>query len=109
MPAIHDLQSYMDALRASFDTERAGDREMTVQYIFTGEVNGACYATIAHGAVLVAEGRHPAPTTAVTADFELWMRVIAYHIDPLMAYQEGLFSVEGDMEALLESDICFRR
>lgn len=109
MPAIYDLQSYMDALRASFDPERAGDREMTLQYIFTGAVTGACYATIAHGALQVAEGRHPAPTAAVTADFELWTRVIAYHIDPLMAYQEGRFSVEGDMEALLESDVCFRR
>ena len=51
----------------------------------------------------------PAPTVAVTSDFDVWMRVIAYQHDPLMAYQEGLFTVEGDMEKLLESDTWFRR
>jgi putative sterol carrier protein len=99
----------MDALRAAFDAERVGETRATVQYLFTGAVTGACYASVADGALLVAEGRHPAPTVAVTTDFELWKQIIAYHHDPLMAYQEGLFTVEGDMETLLESDTWFRR
>lgn len=109
MPGIHSLQEYVEALRASFDAERAGETRATVQYIFTGAVTGACYASVADGALLVTEGLHPAPTVAVTTDFDLWMQVIAYHRDPLMAYQEGLFTVEGDMETLLESDVWFRR
>jgi putative sterol carrier protein len=109
MPAIHDLQGYMDALCASFVAERAAGRSVTLQYIFSGSVTGACYAVIADGAMTVAEGRHPAPTASVMADFDLWLRIIAYHLDPLMAYQEGLFAIEGDMETLLESDAWFRR
>jgi hypothetical protein len=45
----------------------------------------------------------------VTTDFDLWLRIVAYHIDPLMAYQEGLFAVEGDVELLLEVDSWFAR
>lgn len=109
MPGMTDLEGYMAALRASFDAQRADQRRVTVQYTFTGAVSGACYAVIADGALCVAEGRHAAPTVAVTADFDLWRRIVTYEIEPLMAYQEGLYAVEGDLEALIEADNLFRR
>lgn len=109
MSTIHDLPSYMDALRASFDAERASDRNVTLQYVFTGTVTGACYAQIANGALTVAEGRAPAPTVTVTADFELWLRIVNYELDPLMSYQEGLYTIEGHVETLLEADSWFNR
>ncbi|HEU5346466.1 MAG TPA: hypothetical protein VFU60_19105 [Ktedonobacterales bacterium] len=109
MPAISDLQGYMDALRDSFNPERACGRRITLQYCFTGSVTGVCHAVIADGALMVAEGRHPAPTATVTADFDLWLRVISYQLDPLLAYQEGLYAVEGDVETLIESDAMFTR
>lgn len=109
MPPIQSLQDYMDALRRSFDATRAAGQRATLQYIFTGSATGACYAVVADGAITVVEGLAPAPTVTVTSDFDVWMRVIAYHHDPLMAYQEGLYTVEGDMETLLESDTWFRR
>lgn len=109
MPGIHDLQGYIAALRATFDAERAPQLRMTVQYLFSGAVNGACSASLADGALVVAEGCHPAPTVTVRSDFELWMRIVSYEIEPLMAYQDGLYTVEGDIEALIELDACFRR
>lgn len=110
MPAISDLHGYMDALRASFNAERAGGRSLILQYCFTGAESGACYAVITNGALTtVAAGRHPSPTATVTTDFDLWLRVISYQLDPLLAYQEGLYAVEGDVEALIESDAMFTR
>ncbi len=109
MPGIHSLEGYMDALRASFVAERSAGRQVTLQYIFSGAVTGDCYAVIADGAIQVAEGRHPAPTATVLADFDLWLRVVAYHLDPLIAYQDGLFRVEGDIEALIGADAWFQR
>jgi hypothetical protein len=109
MPGISDLQGYMAALEASFDAERACSRPITVQYLFTGAVNGACHAVLANGALAVAEGIHPAPTVTVTSDFDLWNRIVTYEIDPLMAWQDGLYQAEGDLEALIELDACFRR
>jgi putative sterol carrier protein len=109
MPPIQSLQDYMNALRSSFDAPRAAGQRATLQYIFTGSATGACYAVIADGAVTVVDGMATAPSVTVTSDFDVWMRVIAYHNDPLIAYQEGMFAVEGDMEKLLESDTWFRR
>ncbi len=109
MPGISDLQGYMAALKASFDAERVCPRPITIQYRFTGAVNGACYAVMANGALAVAEGIHPAPTVSVTTDFDLWNRIVTYEIDPLMAWQDGLYQAEGDLEALIEIDAYFRR
>ncbi len=109
MPSISDLQGYMDALKSSFDAERACSRPVTVQYFFTGAINGACHVVMANGALTVAEGIHPAPTVSVTSDFDLWTRIVTYEIEPLMAWQEGLYQVDGDIEALIEIDACFRR
>lgn len=109
MPGISDLQGYMDALKSSFDAECACSRPITVQYRFTGAVNGACHAVVANGALVVAEGIHPAPTVSVTSDFDLWTRIVTYEIEPLMAWQDGLYQIEGDIEALIELDACFRR
>jgi hypothetical protein len=44
----------------------------------------------------------------VHADFDLWLRVISHDIDGLMAFQEGLFTVDGDVITLMESDLWFR-
>lgn len=109
MPGISNLQGYMDALKSSFDVECACSRPITVQYRFTGAVNGACHAVMANGALTVAEGIHPSPTVSVTSDFDLWTRIVTYEIEPLMAWQDGLYQIEGDIEALIELDACFRR
>lgn len=112
MPTFRDTQSYLSAMRATFDGERARGKRVTLQYIFTGAVEGACYATIADGELYVAEGRCPAhaiPDATVTVDFTLWQRMLAYREDMLLAYQAGRFTVEGDVETFMESDSWFRR
>ena len=109
MPAANTLESYMALARDSFDPERAAGRSASLQYNFTGAVTGACYIIIHDGALVVAEGHCAAPTATVTSDFDLWLRIISYDLDPLIAYQEGLFTVDGDLETLLESDAWFRR
>jgi putative sterol carrier protein len=109
-PASYDdLPGYIAVLRATFDAAATGGRGFVIQYDFTGRVAGVCHATIASGALSVALGPAPAPDVIVTADFDLWRRVLAHQVDGLMAWQEGLFTVTGDMETLMESDLWFRR
>ncbi len=99
----------MALARDSFDPERAAGRNVSLQYVFTGSVTGACSIVIRDGILVVAEGHCAAPTATVTSDFDLWLRVVSYDLDPLMAYQDGHFTVDGDLETLLESDAWFRR
>lgn len=109
MPPIQSVREYVDALRGSFDPSRAVGQTATVQYIFTGAVTGACYMRVVDGALTVGEGQTPNPTVTVTSDFTTWMRVVNYDHDPLLAWQEGLYTVDGSMEQLIECDAWFPR
>jgi putative sterol carrier protein len=107
--AIGTLEDYLRSMQATFVPERTRGKRAILQYNFSGRVSGACYAVIEGGALQVAEGTHPVPTATVEADFDLWLQILAYHIDGLMAYQEGRYRVLGDIETLMESDTWFAR
>lgn len=107
--AIETVEDYLRSMRAAFVPERARGKRAVLQYHFTGRVVGACYAVIDDGTLQTHEGTHPAPTATVEADFDLWLRILAYNVDGLMAYQEGRYRVLGDIETLMESDTWFAR
>ena len=107
--AIQTIDEYLHAMKTSFIPTAAGSRSLVLQYEFTGREQGACYAAIAGGEIQVARGAHPAPSVVVKADFDLWLRIISHDIDGLMAYQDGMYSVEGDYLSLMDSDLWFTR
>lgn len=107
--AIRSIDDYLQALKSSFMPAAAGDRSAVLQYEFTGGDTGVCHAVIAAGDIQVARGPHPSPSVTVRSDFDLWMRIIRHDVDGLMAYQEGLYAVEGDFLALMDSDLWFAR
>lgn len=106
---ITTIDDYIKAMQASFVPEKARGAHAVLQYQFTGCQTGACYAIVEDGTLRVARGTHPAPTATVTVDFDLWMRILAYEVDGLLAVQDGQYQAEGDLETLIESDTWFRR
>ncbi len=103
------IEGYLQAMQATFSPERALGRHAVLQYHFTGSQVGACYAVVADGVLHTGLGEHASPTAAVTVDFDLWMRILAYEEDALLAYEDGKYTVTGDMEALMDSDAWFVR
>ena len=106
---IATLDDYMSLARKSFLPERTHGRNVTLQYHFGGRVTDSCYVQVQDGALVVAPGTHPHPTATVRVDFDLWLRILSYQVDGLMAYQAGEYQVEGDLETLMESDTWFGR
>jgi putative sterol carrier protein len=106
---ITTIDDYMRLARQSFVPEHAHGRSAVLQYHFTARVTGSCYVQIENDTLLVARGTHPSPTTTVWVDFDLWLRILSYEVDGLIAYQAGQYQVEGDLETLMESDTWFRR
>ncbi len=103
------LNEYVAGLERTFSPEKTEGAHAVLQYVFSGRVPGACYAEIADGTLRTGEGYHPAPTVTVRADFDLWQRIITYRMDGLLAYQNGEYAVEGDVETLMLSDTWFVR
>lgn len=103
------IAEYLRGLEETFSPPRAAGRRAVLQYVFSGSQSGVCHAVIEGGAIRVAAGPHPAPTATVETDFDLWMRVMAYQEDALLAYQAGRFRVVGDGDLLMEADSWFPR
>ena len=103
------ITDYLRELEEMFSPQRAAGRRAVLQYVFSGSQAGVCHAVIEGGTIRVACGPHPAPTATVETDFDLWMRVMAYQEDALLAYQAGKFRVSGDGELLMEADSWFPR
>lgn len=105
--AIDSIDDYLHALKSSFTPSAAGNRTMVLQYDFTGRDTGICHAVIAAGTIQVARGSHPSPTVVVRTDFDFWLRIVTHDVDGLIAYQDGLFTVEGDIISLMDADLWF--
>ncbi|WIG61658.1 MAG: hypothetical protein OJF49_004406 [Ktedonobacterales bacterium] len=103
------IESYLRSMEATFVPEKCQRTHAVLQYVFTGSQCGVCHAIIGDGTITTAIGAHPAPSAIVTSDFDLWMRLLAYEQDPLLAYQGGWYQVEGDVTLLMESDAWFAR
>ncbi|MBF6592767.1 MAG: hypothetical protein IVW57_19825 [Ktedonobacterales bacterium] len=106
---IQTIEHYMAAMRMTFSPERAQGQRAVLQYAFTGRESGTCHAIVADGTLEVAVGPHATPTVAVHVDFDLWMAILAHEVDGLIAYQEGQYTVGGDLVVLLDSNAWFVR
>lgn len=102
------IEDYLRLMEQSFLPERTLDKHAVFQYVFSGSNTGICHAVIDRGTLRTGLGPHPAPTATVCVDFDLWMRILSYETDGLLAYQEGAYSVIGDGETLMEGDTWFR-
>lgn len=103
------IDEYLSRLRETFRPERSEGRRAVVQYEFTGREAGNCHMVIADGTIIVERGTFPNPDVTVKVDFDTWLRIVTYQIDPLIAGQDGLFAVDGDAMLLMESDMWFER
>lgn len=103
------IDEYLTMLRRSFQPERARDAHAVFQYEFSGSQEGVCHIIVDAGTLHTARGPHPHPLATVRADFDLWLRTVTYQEDPLLLYQAGVYSVTGDVEALMIADTWFKR
>jgi putative sterol carrier protein len=103
------IDDYLRSMEKTFVPERAQGKHAVLQYVFSGSQTGACYALIEDGCLRVVRGEHPAPTVTVSCDFDLFLRIVAYEEDGLLAYEDGRYRVEGDILTLMESDTWFAR
>ena len=107
--AITTIDELLASMQSSFVPERAQGHTATIQYRFSGRETGSCYAIVEGGTLRTAHGEHATPDVTVTSDFDLWLRILAYEEDALMAWQAGKYTITGSMETLMDSDLWFTR
>jgi hypothetical protein len=107
IPRPHSLDDYLILMHLAFSAKGAGDAKATVQFEFTGEVEGDCNIVIDNGTIEGSIGKASQPNAIVRAPFELWMDIIAGKANPIQMFMEKKCSAEGDLSMLMKMSQWF--
>jgi len=82
---------------------------MTMQYNFSGEVEGNCYLAIENGQMTAVEGLADKPDLTINSPFEVWMDILTRKAEGAEMLMEGKYTVEGQTDLLLNMGTFFGR
>jgi len=109
IPRPDSLQTFMLLSKMGFNRKGAGDIEATLQYRFSGAVEGGCYFSIDKGSISAEEGFCEDASLTIDTPFDMWMDIMTGKVDGQAMFMEQKYSVEGDLELLLKMGELFGR
>ena len=107
MPRPGSINSYIEIMKLGFNAGSTNGLEAKIQFNFSGENQGSCFFSIADGTINVQQGNLNQPDLTVNTPFEIWMDVITGKADGQQMFLEQKYTVEGDLELLMQLDQLF--
>ncbi len=102
IPRPDSMESFMAILSFKFNNDAPGDLEATLQFTFSGEVEGFCHFLIKDGKSTAESGALDTPDVTVETPFELWMDIMTGKADGQQMFLEEKYKVHGDFELMLK-------
>jgi putative sterol carrier protein len=90
-----------------FDSEAAGNTRATIQFKFSGEVEGDCHFKIENGKIQAAQGLAEKPDLTIEAPFNVWLDIMTGKADGQQMFMEQKYKVAGDFSLLLRMSQLF--
>ena len=81
----------------------------TLQFRFSGSVEGGCYFTLDRGTIAPQDGIFEKPTLTIETPFDLWMDILTGKADGEKMFAAEKYTVEGDLELLMQMGELFGR
>jgi multimeric flavodoxin WrbA len=102
IPRPDSIESFMLVFPFGINSEEVGDRKISLQFNFSGEVTGSCYFTIEKGNVSPKEGSKENPDITIETPFELWMDIITGKADGQQMFMEQKYTIKGDLPLMIQ-------
>ena len=106
-PEPDSVKTFLAMMKYGFNPKKAGDGQAVMQFEFSGPVQGTCHMAIANGAIKTAVGPAESPDVIIRTPFDLWVDIMTDRQDPGQAFMDGKYTVEGDMEVLMNMNKFF--
>jgi multimeric flavodoxin WrbA len=97
MPRPDSVEAFMAISVYGFNPEAIGERKVTVQFKFSGEVEASCYFAIEKGNIRSSAGTCDNYDIAIETPFELWMDIMSGKADGQEMFMQGRYRVDGDL------------
>ena len=107
MPRPDSINSYIEMMKLGFNAGSANGLEAKIQFNFSGEIRGSCFLLIADGSINGQQGNSNQPDLTVNTPFEAWMDIITGKADGQQMFLDQKYTVEGDLELLMQLDQLF--
>ncbi len=107
IPRPDSIETFLAVMDMGFNPEQAKNAKMTMQYNFSGKVEGSCYLAIENGKMTSGTGTMDNPDLIVNTPFEVWMDILTRKADGAQALMEGKYTVEGQADLLLNMNKFF--
>ncbi len=90
-----------------FDPAVGKGLEADIQFDLSGEGGGKIVLSVSKGQCRAWEGEAASPTLTICSPADVWLKVARREINPGMAFINGLYRAEGDMELLVKMSQLF--
>jgi multimeric flavodoxin WrbA len=108
VPRPHSIDNLLAVLRVGFNPEAAGDTKATVQFEFSGEVQGSCYLAIENATIRAISGTAQNPDLTIKSPFDVWADILTGKADGAQMFMEQKYTADGDMDLLMKFGKLFR-
>ena len=107
IPRPDSIDAFMIIMPMGFRADRAGDLRATMQFNFSGEVEGACHFLIENGKIQALAGSADRPDLTIETPFEIWMDIVAGKRDGQQMLMEQKYKASGDFSLLMRMGQIF--
>lgn len=107
VPRPNSIETFLAIMGYGFNPKKASDAKMTMQFNFSGQVEGPCYLTIEKGKLTSATGISENPDLTIETPFEVWMDILTGKADGQQMFMAQKYKVTGDISLLMKINELF--
>jgi multimeric flavodoxin WrbA/putative sterol carrier protein len=108
-PRPDSLETFMMIMKRGFNPRGAAGAKATLQFNFSGEVQGSCFFRIENGKIEAKEGASENPDLTVESPFAVWMDIVTGKADGQQMFMQQKYKALGDFSLLIRMKDLFGR
>ncbi len=107
VPRPETIEEFLTLMSAVFNPAGAAGAAGTIQFDFSGEVQGAGHFTVGDGRLRAEAGPARAPDLTIAVAFEDWYGIMTRRLDPQQLVMDGRMKPTGDLALLMQFQKMF--
>jgi multimeric flavodoxin WrbA/putative sterol carrier protein len=102
VPRPDTLKEFMLLQPIGLNSEAVGERQVVLQFNFSGEVTDSCYFILDKDNIVAKTGAKENPDISVNTPFEVWVDIMTGKIEGSQAFLEQKYIVDGELELMIK-------
>ena len=102
VPRPDTIENFMLIMPYGLNSQAFCDKEVILQFKFSGEICGSCYFKVRDGTAEATIGSSSNPDLTIESPFDVWMDIITGKAEGQQMLMEQKYKIEGDPSLMLQ-------